>query len=589
MRLSHHFGSTLKQPPSGTEAVSHQLLVRAGFIRQLGQGLFSYLPLAHRSMTKITSILREEMDAIGGQELSMPVVHPAELWKATGRWDSIGPELARFQDRRDRDMVLAMTHEEVVADLCRTEITSYRQLPQLVYQIQTKFRDDPRPRAGLIRVREFVMKDSYSLDRDEAGLDKQYRAHYRAYFNIFNRCALPTIAVGSDVGMMGGSLAHEYMYLTGVGEDTLVLCDDCGYAANRQIARFAKPDVPGDALLATERVATPGMTSIEDVARFLDLPVTGLAKVVFMVGTIAGGDADRPKLIAAVVRGDMQVNETKLTNVVRASELRPATEAEIAEAGAVPGYASPIGLSGATVVVDDAVAGSTNLVTGANEEGIHLRNVNPSRDFGETLTADIVAAGDGDACVRCGQPLRTSRGVEVGNIFKLGTRYSTASQATYVDADGTAHPVIMGSYGIGVGRLLACIAEEHHDSRGLRWPVTVAPFEAHLVALGSGSPGVRETAERVYRELNENGIDVLYDDRDERPGVQFADADLIGAPLRLTVSARSLECHGVEVKRRDQESTQIVGMDQLVGHLRQMLERLNNEVSAQVVPVELPL
>lgn len=588
MRLSHHFGSTLKQPPSGTEAVSHQLLVRAGFIRQLGQGLFSYLPLAHRSMAKITSILREEMNAIGGQELSMPVVHPAELWKATGRWDSIGPELARFRDRRDRDMVLAMTHEEVVADLCRTEFTSYRQLPQLVYQIQTKFRDDPRPRAGLIRVREFVMKDSYSLDRDDAGLDQQYRAHYRAYFNIFNRCCLPTVAVGSDVGMMGGSLAHEYMYLTSVGEDTLVLCDNCGYAANCQIARFVKHVASAEEPRPIERVATPGVTSIEDVARFLDLPATKLAKTVFMAATFAGDDAERPTLIAAVVRGDMQVNETKLANVVRASELRPATEPEIEEAGAVPGYASPIGLNKVTVVVDDALASSNDLVTGANEEGFHVRHVSPARDFAEPLTADIVAAGDGDACERCGRPLRTSRGVEVGNIFKLGTRYSSAAQATYLDANGAARPVVMGSYGIGVGRLLACIAEEHHDDRGLRWPVTVAPFEAHLVALASTSQEVREAAERVYRALGENGIEVLYDDRDERPGVQFADVDLIGVPLRLTVSARSLECDGVEVKRRDQGSAQIVGVDNVVRHVREMLGQLHDEINARVVPVELP-
>jgi len=595
VRMSHLFGSTLREAPAGVGAsrasggsvASHRLLLRAGFVRQLGQGLYSYLPPARRSMHKIEAILRQEMDAIGGQEVTMPVVHPAELWKGSGRWWSIGPELARFTDRRRRDLVLAMTHEEVVAELCRTEIGSWRQLPQLVYQIQTKFRDDPRPRAGLLRVREFTMKDSYSLDRDEAGLDRQYRAHYQAYFNVFNRCGLPAVAVGSDVGMMGGSLAHEYMYLTPAGEDTLVRCAACGYAANRQVARFAKPPAAAEAPLPLDKVATPGVATIEALAAFLGVPASRTAKAVFVVAEREGPDGPHGELVFAVVRGDFEVNETKLANAVGATALRPATEEEILAAGAVPGYASPVGLQGITVVVDDAVAASPNLVAGANQDGYHLRNVNFGRDYTATTVTDLAAAGDGDACVRCGGALATARGVEVGNIFKLGTRYSQAAGATYLDPDGVQRPVVMGSYGIGVGRLLACIAEEHHDERGLRWPVTVAPWQVHLVALGGAGPDARATADRVERALAGAGVEVLYDDRDERPGVQFADADLIGLPLRLTVSSRSLAKGGVETKRRDTDEPVIVDEGDVVEHVRAELQALADAVAARVVPVEL--
>lgn len=580
MRLSHHFGSTLREPPTNVEAISHQLLVRAGFIRQLGQGLFSYLPLAKRSLTKIENILRDEMNAIGGQEMTMPVVHPAEVWQATGRWYSIGPEMARFKDRKERDMVLAMTHEEVVTDLCKTEIRSYRQLPQLVYHIQTKFRDDPRPRAGLIRVREFTMKDSYSLDADEAGLDKQYRAHYQAYFNIFHRCDIPAIAVGSDVGMMGGSLAHEYMYLTPVGEDTLVLCRNCGYAANRQIAGFAKSIPAAEELKPIEKVATPDCKSIEALANLLNIPKSKTAKAVFMIAGHEEGTGTREEFLFAVVRGDMEVNETKLTNVAKADWLRPATEEEIRDVGATPGYASPIGLKNVTVIVDDAVPASPNLVAGANEAGYHLLNTNIGRDYAATIVADIAAAGDGDACLNCGQPLYTSRGVEVGNIFKLGTRYSAAINATYFDADGAQKPIVMGSYGIGSGRLLACIAEEHHDDKGLIWPITVAPYHVHLVSLGQA-----EAADRVYEALLKAGIEVLYDDREESPGVKFNDADLIGIPIRVTVAAKALAKGGVEVKRRDQPKAEIVAEADLVARVQAEINALLNAIESKVIEV----
>ncbi len=585
MRLSHHFGMTLRDAPAGAEAISHQLLLRAGYIRQLGQGLFSYLPLARRALTKIENIFREEMNAIGGQEMTMPVVHPAEVWKATGRYFSIGPEMARFKDRKEREMVLAMTHEEVVADLCKSEIKSYKQLPQLVYHIQTKFRDDPRPRAGLIRVREFTMKDSYSLDLDEEGLDKQYRAHYQAYFNIFHRCGVPAIAVRSDVGMMGGSLAHEFMYLTPVGEDTLVLCRACGYAANRQIARFAKKPAPPESLKPLEKVATPNCKTIEDLANLLNVPKSKTAKAVFMIAGFEAENQTREEFLFVIIRGDMEVNETKLSNAVKADWLRPATDNEIRAVGATPGYASPIGLKNVRVIVDDAIPASPNLVAGANEEGYHLLNTNLGRDYTASLIVDIAAASDGDACINCGHALYTARGVEVGNIFKLGTRYTAAIGANYLAADGTEKPIVMGSYGIGSGRLLACAAEEHHDERGLKLPITIAPYHVHLVSLGGNDPNIARVAERVYQTLNDAQIEVLYDDRAESPGVKFADADLIGLPIRLTVSAKSLQSGGIEMKRRDQQTAIIVPESDLVARVQSEIKTLFDEVAAKVVPI----
>ncbi len=436
MRMSKLFSQTMRENPSEAEIPSHQLLLRAGFIRQLAAGIFSYLPLGRRSLTKIENIIRQEMDAIDGQEVTMPVVHPAEIWQETGRWYEIDAEMGRFKDRTGRDMVLAMTHEEVVADLVRKEVHSYRQLPMMIYHIQTKWRDDPRPRAGLIRVREFTMKDSYTLDADMEGLDAQYRAHYQAYFNIFHRCGLPVIAVASDVGMMGGSMAHEYMYLTPVGEDTIMICDSCGYASNRQIAVFRKPPTKQEDLLPVEKVATPDAKTIEDLADFLEIPQSKTAKAVFFTAKLTDGDESREQFVFAVVRGDMELNETKLMNAIKAVELRPATEAEIVAAGAVPGYASPVGLKQALVVVDDIIPDSPNLVAGANEDGYHLRNVNYKRDYEADIVMDIAAAREGDACPKCDGTLTAARGVEVGNIFKLGTRYTEALGAYYLDAEG---------------------------------------------------------------------------------------------------------------------------------------------------------
>jgi prolyl-tRNA synthetase len=584
--MSQLFSQTLREAPAEAETASHQLLLRAGFIRQLAAGIFSYLPLAKRSLTKIENIMREEMNLIGGQEMSMPVVHPAEIWQETERWYQIGSEMGRFKDKNNRDMVLAMTHEEAVADLVRREVQSYRHLPRLIYHIQTKWRDDPRPRAGLIRVREFTMKDSYSLDADWEGLDRQYRAHYQAYFNIFHRCGLPVSAVRSDVGMMGGKLAHEYMYLTPIGEDTLLFCDACGYAANRQIARFRKPAAAEEAPLPSEPVATPGCKTIEELANFLDVTKARTAKAVFMMATIPEGREKVQRFIFAVVRGDMEVNETKLANAVKASDLRPATEDEIRSVGAEPGYASPVGLKGALVVVDDAIPGSPNLVAGANREGYHLRNVNYGRDYQAQIITDIAAAQEGDSCPRCGGALRTVRGVEVGNIFKLGTRYSDAMGCTYLDRDGQEKPVIMGSYGIGSGRLLACVAEQHHDENGLILPVSVAPYHVHLVALaGKGSTETQERADALYNALQAAGVEVLYDDREESPGVKFNDADLIGLPLRLTVSERAHKAGGVELKRRDQAEKRIIAQEKILETVQTEIAGLRDEIQARVVDV----
>ncbi len=545
MRLSQLFFTSLRDDPAEAEMASHRLLVRAGYIRQLGAGIYSLLPLGFRVQQRIEQVIREEIDRIGGQEMEMPVVHPADLWRESGRYDQIGPEMARFKDRAGRDMVLAMTHEEVVADLLRDLVQSYRQLPMIVYHFQTKFRDEPRARAGLIRVREFVMKDSYSLDATDAGLDRSYDLHFEAYTRIFERLGLDAIAVSSDVGMMGGSLAHEFMVLNEQGEDTLVLCDACGFRANQQIAAVGKPDPEPEAPLPTEEVATPGSNTIASLAALLNVPAARTAKAAFFVA----GDG---RLVTAIVRGDGEVNETKLGNAVGAvGGLRPAQAEEIRAAGMEPGYASPIGAHDTMVVVDDLVARSPNLVAGANRVDTHLRNVNVGRDFTPDIVIDIANARAGDACPNCGAPLRLANGIEVGNIFKLGTTYTAALGATYLAEDGSRHPVIMGSYGIGLGRVLACIVEAHHDDRGIAWPVAVAPYRAHLVAIGAHrNDEVRDAAEGLYVRLTDAGVPVLYDDRDESPGVKFTDAELLGMPTVVTVSPRSLAAGGVEVTDR---------------------------------------
>ena len=587
MRMSKMFSQTLREAPADARVKSHQLLERAGFIRQLAAGIFSYLPMAKRSLTKIENIMREEINAIGGQEITMPVTNPADIWQETQRWYQIGSEMARFKDRNDRDMLLAMTHEEVVADLTRKEIRSYRQLPQLLYHIQTKFRDDPRPRAGLIRVREFTMKDSYSLDSDEEGLDKQYRAHYQAYFNIFHRCGLPVTAFRSDVGVMGGSMAHEYMYLTPIGEDTLLICDTCTYKANRQIARFRKPEAAPEELKPMEKVATPNASTIEELSKFLNIPTAKTAKALFLTASISEGGVDMKKFVLAIVRGDMDLNETKLANAVKAKNLVPATEEEIRAAGAVPGYGSPVGIKNKEiiVVVDDVIPHSPNLVAGANDEGYHLLNVNYDRDYMAGIVCDIAAAAEDSLCPLCGAPMRTSRGIEVGNIFKLGIRYSQNMRCVYLDKDGKEKYIHMGSYGIGSGRLLACIAEEFNDENGLIWPITAAPFQVYIVLLHGKDENVVKTADQLYLDLQKQGIEVLYDDRSEQPGVKFTDADLTGIPLRITVSSRALTQGGVELKRRTAKQPTVIPLKDIMTRVKEEITALENEIKAKVVEI----
>lgn len=576
MRMSHLFSQTLREAPSDSEVASHRLLVRAGYIRQLGAGIFSYLPLAYRSLTRIMNIMREEINAIGGQEICMPVVQPADIWQESGRYYQIGSEMGRLKDKSGHDMILAMTHEEVVADLARGLIRSYRQLPALVYHLQTKWRDDPRPRAGLIRVREFTMLDSYSLDADWEGLDRQYQAHYEAYFRIFERCGLPVVAVLSDTGMMGGKMAHEYMYLAPIGEDSLLFCDACGHAANRQVAKVRKTAPTPEAMLPIEKVATPECSSIADLAAFLKIPASKTAKAVFFMAEIQDKAAEiKSELLFCVVRGDMEVNETKVSNLVKAKELRPATDEEIARIGAVPGYASPVGLKNARVIVDELIPQSPNLVSGANEKGYHLLNVNYQRDFEATQVADISAAGEGDACEKCGSPYRLSRGVEVGNIFKLGTRYTDALGCTFTDENRQEKFIIMGSYGIGVGRLLACVAEEHRDDKGLIWPVSIAPYPVHMVVLPGKELDVTPVLEDLERALIQSGLEPLVDDRQDTAGVKFNDADLIGLPVRVTVSERALKSNGVEIKLRSGGDSRVVPLESALDEIKKALAVLH--------------
>ncbi len=584
MRMSNMFSKTLREAPNGADCKGYEYLLRAGYIRQMGAGIFSLLPLGFRATTKIQSIVREEMNAIGAEEILMPLVNPADIWKETGRYYSIDKEMSRFQDRVGRDMVLAMTHEEAVTDIARGEIDSYKRLPLLVYQIQTKWRDDPRPRAGLIRVREFTMKDSYSFDKDYEGLDKVYRAHYKAYFRIYSRCGLPVIAVGADSGMMGGKVSHEYMYLSPIGEDTIITCPHCGYTANRQVATFQKEYFKEEEK-PIEKVATPEAKTIEELCDFLKIEARQTAKAVFMVGSFINdkNGEEEDKLIVAIVRGDMDVEESKLSNAIRANALRPAHEEEITACGMVPGFASPIGAKGNFItVVDDSVANSNNLVAGANEAGYHLKNTNFKRDY-DGIVKDIASARDGFKCPTCGTSLTVSKGVEVGNIFQLGTRYSEAMNCTYQDENGKQKPVIMGSYGIGIGRLLACLAEEYNDDSGLLLPISVSPYQVHLISLLKDS----SIGEKIYEDLTKAGIEVLFDDRKETAGVKFADADLIGLPIRLTLGNRSYKEGKVEVKLRASGEETSYLIEDLADEIKKEIAKEQAKIDANIVEKEL--
>jgi len=585
MRMSQLFGRTLREPPSDAELVSHRLALRAGLVRFLGAGLYSYLPLGWRVARKIETILRQEMDALGAQEMLMPVMHPAELWRATGRWYSVGPALMRVRDRSGRDYALAMTHEEVIAELARREVRSYRDLPRVVYHIQTKVRDEPRPRGGLLRVREFRMKDAYSLDADGDGLDAFYPRILTAYERIFARCDLRAIPVEADTGMMGGADSHEFMLPHPAGEDTLIRCTACGYAANAERAEFRLPEVEPQLLEEPRPIATPDCATIADVATFVGVPTSQTMKAVFYARAEKAGDKKQEaELVFVVVRGDLEVNETKLRNLLGGGELRPATNDEIRTAGAEPGYASPVGLrvretrdgQGVLVVADRSIEVGSNFVAGANRPGYHLTGVNYPRDFTVTLLADVAQAQAGHLCAHCGQTLVAEAAIELGHCFKLGTRYSDAVGVTYLDQEGHERPVVMGSYGIGVGRLMAAVIETHYDEHGIVWPPALAPFDVHLLTLGTDE-AVQAQAEEIYADLTgfpkpvRSGLEVLYDDREESAGVKFADADLIGCPARVTVSRRSLEAGGVELKARWAQERRVVTPESLVEEVGRML------------------
>jgi prolyl-tRNA synthetase len=532
-RASQLFFPTLRDDPADAEAVSHKLLVRAGFIRQVSAGVWTFLPLGWRVHEKVVQIVRGEMDAIGAQEMLMPVLTPAELWKATGRYAS--PEVFKLRDRNDREFVLPMTHEETITFHAR-EIQSYRDLPQLLYHFQTKDRDEPRPRAGLIRVREFVMKDSYSFDRDEEGLDRSFDLHAGAYDRIFERCGLEVYAVQAESGMMGGSESRDYLAPAETGENTLVTCERGDYAADLEIARGVPrpPEFPRP-LEAPEDVETPGVTTIEDVAQLLGVDAAATSKA---MPVVADG-----RVVLGLVRGDDRLDEVKMVEAL-GSAFRPATEDEIREAfGADPGSIGPVGAA-VEVVADEALR-EGQFVAGANESGHHLRGVEAGRDF-EARFANIREVREGDTCPKCGGALRLQAAIEVGHIFKLGTFYSVPLDATFLDEDGKEKPLIMGSYGIGIGRTMAAVVEQHHDEMGIQWPRSVAPYDVHVVAL----PGLEEQAVRVAESLDAAGDEVLLDDRDERAGEKFADADLIGIPARVTVGKKTLEDDAVDVRDR---------------------------------------
>ncbi|MFQ6057897.1 MAG: proline--tRNA ligase [Anaerolineae bacterium] len=543
MRLSRLFGRTLRESPAEAEAVSHALLLRAGMIRPLRAGIYSYLPLGWRVIHKMAGIIRQEMEAIGGQELHMPPPHRVEVGQQTSS---------------SQGQAVDLGYERSIMDLARREISSYRQLPFMVYQIQSRLRDEPRPRGGLIRARESIVKDGCSFHADEADLDAYSLRVHQAYLNIFRRCALEPLVVQ-------GAGRTEFVLLNRGGDIILVRCQGCGYAANLEDAVAAKGAVGvEEELREIEEVATPGVNTIAGLAEYLGLPTSRTAKAVFYV---ADGE-----FIFVVIRGDLEVNEAKLARMLGGKTFRAATEEEIRAVGAVPGYASPVGLEGVRVVADDSIPSSHNLVAGANREGYHLRNVNYPRDFTAHLVADIALVREGDACPHCGEALKLKRGLELGHILKLGTRYSQTLGVTFLDRGGQARPLAMGCYGINLSRLMAAVVETHHDEQGIIWPPSLAPYQIHLVALSLNDPAVVEAAEGLYADLRAGDHEVLYDDRDESAGIKFNDADLIGLPLRLTISRRTLARDGVEAKRRWEAEPHIIAFDQLEDQLKQLLE-----------------
>lgn len=568
MLFSKLLGKTLREAPAEADNISNQLLVRGGYIQQLAAGIYTYLPLGWRVLNRVINIIREEMDRAGGQEVLLPALQPIELWYQSGRFNGMSEILFTLKDRRERELALGPTHEEVITETVRRCVQSYRDLPVMPYQIQTKFRDEPRPRGGLLRVREFIMKDLYSFDADEAGLDLSYRAMVQAYKNIYGRCGIKALMVEADSGAIGGKESQEFMVIADSGEDEIITCAKCGYAANVEKARFVKkPGVKADPL-PIEEVATPGKKTIEEVAGFLGVtPVQALKVVLYSADGV---------LVMAVIRGDLPVNEIKLKNLLKCVDLRLATDDEVRAAGLVAGYASPSGIKGVKVVADDSIELGANYVAGANKIDCHVRNLNPGRDFNPDMVADIAAGRAGDCCPKCDGILSTVRGIEAGHVFKLGTFLSEKFNGYYLDKDGASRPMVMGCYGIGVGRLLAAVVEQCHDEKGIVWPPSVAPFDVHLCPLFVTNPAVIKAAEAIYRFLEEGGVRVLMDDRDAAPGVKFNDADLVGIPVRVTVSPRNLDKGVVEVKLRRTPEVRMVKAD---GAAEQILQIVKEELA----------
>lgn len=544
MRVSKLYAPTLREVPAEAEVVSHQLMLRAGFMRKAAGGIYTYLPLAWRVLKKIERIVREEMDAKGSQELLMPIVQPAEIWQESGRWDVYGAEMFRLQDRHNRCFCLGPTHEEMVTTLIRGDVRSYRQLPLSVYQIQNKYRDERRPRFGLMRGREFIMKDAYSFDRDEAGLDRSYQDMYDAYTNIFTRCGLNFRPVEADSGAIGGSGSHEFMVIADSGEAEIVFCTSCDYAANVEKAELFPLEAEEEAMLTKEEVVTPDCKTIADVCAHLKLPVDHSVKAVAY--------NSEKGLILCFVRGDHEVNEIKVINTCGVIDLEMATEEQLAAAGTVGGYMGPVGIDNkkVIVVVDATVMKMHNVCCGANKEGFHFINVNPDRDFTPTYVADIRLIQEGDPCPHCGGEVSKARGIEVGQVFKLFTKYSSALKATYLDENGKEQPMVMGCYGVGVSRTMAAAIEQNYDDNGIIWPIEIAPYHVLVVPVNTKDEASAAKAEEIYMQLKKVGLETVIDDRNERPGVKFKDADLIGYPLRVVVGPKTLTEGKLEVKIR---------------------------------------
>jgi prolyl-tRNA synthetase len=569
MLYSRYFIPTIKETPSDAEVVSHQLMLRAGMIRRLASGIYNYLPLGLRSIRKFENIVREEMNKADAIEMLMPSVQPAELWQESGRWAFYGKELLRFKDRKDAEFCMGPTHEEVITDMVRREIKSYRQMPLNFYQIQTKFRDEIRPRFGLMRGREFIMKDAYSFDVDSAAADLSYEKMYNAYMRIFERCGLNFRAVEADTGSIGGSSSHEFMVLADSGEDAIVSCDACRYAANVEKAESPLFTVSsGAALEALQKVSTPEMKTIADVAAFMNVASDTTIKT--LVYASEAGD-----LVMALLRGDHELNELKLKNYLGWDDIQMATEDQIfACTGSPVGFLGPIGLKREIpVIADRVVQGMTNVVVGANEKDQHFKNVNCGRDFAVPTFVDIRTVAAGDACPRCESgKLEMWRGIEVGHVFKLGTKYSKALNATYLDANGREQVIFMGCYGIGIGRTVAAAIEQNHDENGIIFPIPIAPFHCSVVAVNTKDAGVMAAAEEIYLCLEKSGIEVLFDDRDERPGVKFKDNDLIGIPIRVVVGSKGLADGKVEVKIRSTGEVLSLSLDEVASTVTQRIQ-----------------